>query len=74
MTEKKSDAHRAYPRHVDQYGIKRLLWQKYIMQYKQIPPQEVWAEVQKNILKKYGQRVQMNAWGGSELWFKKEES
>ena len=45
--------------HVDQYGIKRLLWQRYVMQYRQIPSPEVWAEVQRNILRKYVQRGHM---------------
>ena len=70
MTEKKSDGHG----NVDQYGIKRSLWQKYIMQYKQIPSQEVWAEVQRNILKKYVQRGHMGAWGGVGSALRKHNS
>ena len=64
MTKAKSDAHKLYPGHFDQYGIKRLLWQKYIIQYKQIPSQEVWAEVQRSILKKYAQRGHMGVSSG----------
>ena len=40
----------------DQYMVKRLLWQGYSMEHRQLPSQEVWGEVQKYILNKFGWR------------------
>ena len=39
----------------DQYWVKKLLWQRYIMQYRKVPSMEVWGRVQRCIRMKYEQ-------------------